>query len=146
MSAAYDFVSDHLSRQLAIIGGGSTASTLLIRLAQEIERTGGHHDLIIHCFDRGGLGKGGLAYGACSPHHILNSVCTEMSPWDEDAFFNYCVGQGLGECRNDFNKRSSYAGFIREELTKAEHTLARHGVRLLAHQADVSLKPAGPDL
>lgn len=127
--------------ELVLIGGASSASTILIRLAEEVRLRGlPQGGLAIRCFDRNGAGNGGIAYGGASEHHILNSVRTEMSPWRVDAFHDYCVERGLGSCRNDFNKRKDYAAFLKESVDEAVFFLRGAGVRFTHSPHDVSIE------
>ncbi len=125
---------------LIIIGGGSTATTLLIRLNEAIKKAGGLPKPIrLHCFDPKGFPNGGIAYGACSPHHILNSVRTEMSPWRSEAFHEYCLDKDLGTCKNTFNPRADYASFLRVETAAVIRELEGFGVTLHQHRSDVRI-------
>jgi uncharacterized NAD(P)/FAD-binding protein YdhS len=125
---------------VVVIGGGSTASTLLIRLAQEVEEKKTVKPFSIHCFDKKGFPNGGIAYGQCSPHHILNSVRTEMSPWRADAFHEYCLDTGIGGRKTDFNRRSDYLSFLDREVGHAVKTLEKAGIKLIQHRHDVSIR------
>jgi len=75
------------NNDFAFIGGGATGTMLLIYLAQKIQNQNislaGQR---FHLIDPKGFGHGGLAYDECGENHLLNSVRTEMSPWDVPEF------------------------------------------------------------
>lgn len=137
---------DAAPSDLILIGGASSASTVLIRLAEEVRTRGlPPGGLSIRCFDKNGLANGGIAYGGCSDHHILNSVRTEMSPWKVDAFHDFCVEKGLGSCRNEFNKRKDYAEFLKGAVDNAVSSLLQAGVQISVDHRNVSIEKAAGD-
>ncbi len=127
-------------RDLILIGGGSTASTFILRLVQSLkENPRVLQGFTIHCFDRHGFPNGGIAYGECSKNHILNSVRSEMSPWDVDAFHDYCVENGKGTCRDSFNARRDYRDFVSLQVTDAVGYLKQRGIRFVQNPDDVKI-------
>lgn len=128
------------ANDLVIIGGGSTAATILIRLRDELQSAGHHIPLRIHCFDPHGFPNGGIAYGRCSPHDILNSVRTEMSPWRTDGFHEWCLKQGIGGCKSDFNPRADYQAFLRDEIADCVRDLEALGVAFHQYRHDVRIE------
>jgi hypothetical protein len=126
--------------ELILVGGASSASTIIIRLAEQVRQNGlPRGGLTIRCFDKNGFANGGIAYGHCSDHHILNSVRTEMSPWRVVDFHQYCQDNGLGSCREDFNRRKDYNGFIASSVDQALDFLAGSGVTFIHHPNHVFL-------
>lgn len=127
-------------KDLIIIGGGSTASTLIIRLADQIAKSPEvKGDFSVHCFDENRFANGGLAYGKASKHHILNSIRTEMSPWNPDSFHDYCVAREKGDLRDSFNSRCDYRDFLIEEVLNAISYLQSRNIRVLNNNCNVRL-------
>lgn len=143
MSASPSFVTPALQAtadDLVIIGGGSTAATILARLREEIKSAARPIPLRIHCFDEKGFPNGGVAYGQCSPHDILNSARTEMSPWRPDGFHEWCLAQGIGGCKTDFNPRADYQAFLRDEISDVVRDLESFGVTFHQYRHDVRVE------
>lgn len=127
-------------RDLVLIGGGSTASTFILRLVQELKQNPQiPRGFNIYCFDQNGFSNGGIAYGSCSKHHILNSVRSEMSPWDVDAFHNYCIQHNKGTCRDSFNARQDYRDFLSLQTIGAVRYLKELGIKFIQSPKDVGV-------
>ncbi len=128
-------------RDIILIGGGSTASTFFIRLADEIRQNPDvPRNFTIHCYDKSQFPSGGIAYGEASINHILNSVSSEMSPWNINAFHDFCIEKGHGICTNIFNARRDYRDFLQLEVKGAWDYLKSQGVRILNHAYEIKIE------
>lgn len=136
--------SDGLN-DLVFIGGGATGAALIITLAKKAQDTRlSLEGRTIHLFDPKGFGNGGIAYGDCHQSHLLNSVRTEMSPWDPEAYHNYCKEQGLSDDALTFETRVHYQEFLERELEQALRTLESLGATIKEHQVEATIEK--PDI
>lgn len=133
-----------ITKDIPIIGGGSTGPMLLIYLAQKAQENGA--DLSgtrFHLIDPKGFGNGGIAYGEAHSTHKLNSTRDEMSPWNPAEFQAWCIREGLGDNIQDFNARAENGRFLSEKLAWAKHVLERRGASFKEHLAKASITDNG---
>jgi len=124
-----------LSNDIAIIGGGSTGPMLLIYMAYEaIKNRSDFSGTTFHLVDPNGFGNGGIAYGKCGDKHKLNSTRDEMSPWLLDEFDRWCCDKELGNKTLHFENRATYSDFITEKLQWAEDVLKVNGANFERHR------------
>ncbi len=99
-----------------IIGGGGSGAMVAIYLAQRLAGRDLNGETF-NLFDPNGFGSGGVAYGQAWPGMILNSVETEMSPWEPPKFKNHfspLSGPSFAP-RGD----GGYRDFLRSEVNAA---------------------------
>lgn len=146
--------NDQPSKDFAIIGGGSTGPMLLIYIAQKAREAGASlAGQKIHLIDPKGFCGGGIAYGQCADKHYLNSTRDEMSPWNPNAFHEWCVAKGEANKVLTFNRRADYTPFLQSEFEEAKRTLEALGAEIIEHeteakpviQQDKSYKIVGSD-
>lgn len=121
-------------RDFVFIGGGSVGPVLIIYLAQlaeaqKLDLSG----VVFHLVDPKGYGNGGIAYGKNAPGHILNTLRSEMSPWERNKFHDYLLSLGRADDPLQFNLRSDYGAFLQRELQDAKAQLRAHGVQIVEH-------------
>lgn len=126
--------------RFAIIGGGASGSMVLAYLARNAANdslTGVTFDL----FDPNGFGCGGIAYGKALPGMVLNSVRTEMSPWDGPAFRDHFNAHAA----HTFEARGAggYLDFLQQETLWAIEQLRQAGAQINLHRTAVTPEQHG---
>ena len=128
------------TNDFAVIGGGGTGTMFLIYLAQKVQE--GNISLQgqrFHLIDPKGFGSGGIAYGDCSDKELLNSVRTEMSPWNKMEFHDWCVTNGFDDLINEFNRRADYGRFLHEKYDQSIDILESAGASFQEHTCKASI-------
>ena len=129
-------MSQKIEKELAIIGGGSVGPMLLVYLAQKaLEEGTDFSGTRFNLINPKSFASGGIAYGDCHSAHKLNSTRDEMSPWDMNAFHEWCVEKGFGDNVQSFNARADYQKFLAEQTELAIDTLKAHGAAFKEHLA-----------
>jgi len=112
-------------KSLAIIGGGASATLLLVQLARQ------QSPLTIDVYDRAGAFARGVAYS--TPHlcHLLNVRASNMSALADapDDFVRWAAQSGYGA--DDFVPRTLYGDYLCEHFERARQSLS-----ISLHQAE----------
>lgn len=134
--------NEKTGEEYAFIGGGSMGPIQLIYLAQIAKQRGTRLDnTTFHCYDPEGFGNGGIAYGKSHEQDKLNSVRTEMSPWDVMAFHKFCE-EHLDETPSTtltFNSRVQYREFLERQYEQAVKTIEELGGQVKEHKEYVAI-------
>jgi len=130
--------------EFAFIGGGGTGEMVLIYLAQKAKQQKlNANSLKLHLIDPNGFGSGGVAYGQCDTDHYLNSVRSEMSPWDEYEFHHWCIEQGHNDNVYEFNQRSDNGLFLQFKCAQVIQELRSCGAEINEHHAKADYRKTG---
>ena len=87
--------------------------------------------------------NGGIAYGKCSPKHILNTQRKEMSPWQNGKFEKYLKDNGFEGSEFNFEYRATFLRFIQLEYQDALVTLRGAGAVIIEHKEYAFIKKSG---
>lgn len=128
-------------KQIAIVGAGFSGVAVAWNLLQRLAGLA----RVILIDKEPGVGRG-LAFGAPSPHHLLNVPAGRMglNPGDEGGFLRYLQQIGLPFQSGDFAPRSLYGSYLEHSLGEQRAAAADHGVELHIQRGVVEgIEPMG---
>lgn len=130
-------------RTVAVVGGGLSGSLFALKLSQA--RT----DLRIVIIDEARRAGRGLAYGACSPFHLLNVPVSRMETGLAPRFIDWlaqrpeAIGDALVESDGDlaaaFVPRAAFGGYLEARLDQARAKDQPTGLHVVRGRAVATL-------